>query len=82
MDCARDAMMHAKAEALSGGPIPPPSGRSLVEQLVEDVADGLRVLRTRDGVWISEDQILDRARNIVQGLVYNYSVEPWPEGRS
>ena len=32
------------------------------------VADGLRVLRTRDGVPLTEDMIMERARNIVTGL--------------
>jgi len=32
------------------------------------VAEGLRVLRTRDGVPLTEDMILERARNIAAGL--------------
>jgi hypothetical protein len=49
--------------------------KSLTQRLQDDVAEGLRVLWKRDGVWISEDQIQDRARNIVQGLITNYRVE-------
>jgi len=32
------------------------------------IAEGLRVLRTRDGVPLTEDMILERARNIAAGL--------------
>jgi hypothetical protein len=42
---------------------------------VEDVAEGIRVLQTRDGVKITEEQVLDRARNIVAGLIGNYRFE-------
>src|SRR6185437_9572599 len=31
------------------------------------IAEGLRVLRTRDGVALTEDMILERARNIAAG---------------
>jgi hypothetical protein len=46
-----------------------------VRLLVEDVADGIRVLQTRDGIKLSEDQIVERARNIVAGLIGNYSIQ-------
>ena len=36
--------------------------------VVDVVAEGLRVLRTRDGVALTEDMILERARNIAAGL--------------
>ena len=42
---------------------------------MEDVADGIRVLQTRDGIKLSEDQIVERARNIVAGLIGNYSIQ-------
>jgi hypothetical protein len=45
-----------------------------VRLLVEDVAEGIRVLQTRDGVKLSEDQIVERARNIVAGLIGNYDI--------
>jgi hypothetical protein len=45
-----------------------------VRQLLEDVAAGIRVLQTRDGVAVSDDQILERARNIVAGLIGNYRI--------
>jgi hypothetical protein len=46
-----------------------------VRLLVEDVAEGIRVLQTRDGIKLSEDQIVERARNIVAGLVGNYTFQ-------
>ena len=45
-----------------------------VRLLLQDIADGIRVLQTRDGVEVSEDQILERARNIVTGLLGNYKI--------
>jgi hypothetical protein len=47
---------------------------STARLLVEDVADGIRVLQTRDGIKLSEDQIVERARNIVAGLIGNYNI--------
>jgi hypothetical protein len=44
-------------------------------QLLRDVAAGIRVLQVRDGIVLSESQILERARNIVMGLVGNYRIE-------
>jgi hypothetical protein len=46
-----------------------------VRLLVDDVADGIRVLHTRDGISLSEDQIVERARNIVAGLIGNYRIQ-------
>lgn len=43
--------------------------------LLRDVAAGIRVLQVRDGILLSEKQILERARNIVMGLVGNYRIE-------
>jgi hypothetical protein len=45
-----------------------------VRMLLQDVAAGIRVLRARDGLDISDDQIIERARNIVTGLVGNYHI--------
>ena len=45
-----------------------------VRLLLQDVAEGIRVLRTRDGVDLSDEQILERARNIVTGLLGNYRI--------
>lgn len=44
--------------------------------LVDDVAQGVRVLRTRDGVALTDAQIADRARNIAAALLGNYRIEP------
>jgi hypothetical protein len=44
-------------------------------RLLRDVSAGIRVLQSRDGVPLSESQILERARNIVMGLVGNYRIE-------
>lgn len=42
--------------------------RAEAEETVAIVADGLRVLRTRDGVPLTDDMIDERARNIAAGL--------------
>jgi hypothetical protein len=42
---------------------------------VEDVSEGIRVLQTRDGIKLSDDQIVERARNIVAGLIGNYNIQ-------
>ena len=44
-------------------------------RLLRDVSAGIRVLQIRDGVDLTEKQILERARNIVMGLVGNYRIE-------
>jgi hypothetical protein len=43
---------------------------------VEIVADALRVLRTRDGIDIPEDLVLERARNAVAGLGADFDLVP------
>ena len=48
---------------------------STVRLLLEDVAEGIRVLQTRDGINLSDDQIAERARNIVAGLIGNYRIQ-------
>jgi hypothetical protein len=45
-----------------------------VRLLLQDVAEGIRVLQTRDGVELSDEQIQERARNIVTGLLGNYRI--------
>jgi hypothetical protein len=42
--------------------------RERAEQVTRDIADGIRVLRTRDGVPLTDDMIDERARNIAAGL--------------
>jgi hypothetical protein len=49
---------------------PPPT----VKLLLQDIAEGIRVLQTRDGIDLSNEQILERARNIVTGLLGNYRI--------
>jgi hypothetical protein len=44
-------------------------------RLVRDISEGIRVLATRDGVALTETQILDRASNIVMGLMGNYRIQ-------
>jgi hypothetical protein len=39
-----------------------------------DVAAGIRVLATRDGIALTEKQVTERARNIVAGLMGNYRI--------
>jgi len=45
-----------------------------VRLLLQDVASGIRVLQSRDGIALSDEQILERARNIVAGLLGNYHI--------
>ena len=45
-----------------------------VRLLLQDIAEGIRVLQTRDGIDLSNAQILERARNIVTGLLGNYRI--------
>jgi hypothetical protein len=46
-----------------------------MHRLLADVAAGIRVLQSRDGLALSEMQIRERARNIVMGLAMNYRIE-------
>ncbi len=41
---------------------------------MDDVTAGIRVLQSRDGIELSDEQILERARNIVTGLMGNYRI--------
>jgi hypothetical protein len=43
---------------------------------VEIVADGLSILRTRDAVGLTDEQIVERARNIVTGLMGCFELVP------
>jgi hypothetical protein len=52
----------------------------MVYRLLRDVSAGIRVLQNRDGVPLSEDQILERASNIVMGLVGNYRIQELDPG--
>ena len=44
-------------------------------RLLGDVSAGIRVLVSRDGVGLSEAQIVERARNIVMAIIAGYRVE-------
>jgi len=44
-------------------------------RLLTDVSAGLRVLKSRDGLPLTESQIRERAHNIVMGLLMNYRIE-------
>ena len=45
-----------------------------VRLLLQDIAEGISVLQTRVGVDLTNEQILERARNIVTGLLGNYRI--------
>jgi hypothetical protein len=62
----RDATRSRHKSALPPAPT--------VRLLLQDIAEGIRVLQTRDGVDVSNEQILERARNIVTGLLGNYRI--------
>jgi len=62
----RDATRSRPKSALPPAPT--------VRLLLQDIAEGIRVLQTRDGVDVSNEQILERARNIVTGLLGNYRI--------
>jgi hypothetical protein len=53
---------------------PKPAPLPTVRLLLQDVAAGIRVLQTRDGIELTDEQILERARNIVTGLLGNYKI--------
>ena len=61
------------------GPVRPPGYSPVVDQIIEDIAAGLRSLRTLDGHDISEESIYERARNIATCLVANYSISALPD---
>ena len=44
-------------------------------RLLTDVSAGIRVLKSRDGLTLTEIQIRERAHNIVMGLLMNYRIE-------
>ena len=53
----------------------PFAGDLTTARLLEDVSAGIRVLRARDGISLSDDQIVERARNIVMAIIGNYRIE-------
>ena len=59
---------------------PPKATRSTIDALVADVAAGVAMLREPHvaGVALTDEQVMDRARNIVGGLLGNYTFAPLP----
>ena len=55
-------------------PSSPNANLPTVRLLLQDIASGIKVLQSRDGLALSDEQILERARNIVAGLVGNYRI--------
>ncbi|HVQ52900.1 MAG TPA: hypothetical protein VMS92_22925 [Mycobacterium sp.] len=51
---------------------------SIAAELVSDLADMVRVLRTRDGSNVTDAQADERARNMVTHLLSAFRVERWP----
>lgn len=45
-----------------------PSPRVEARELVDEIAEGIRILRTRDACDVTDEQALERARNIAVGL--------------
>jgi hypothetical protein len=58
-----------------GSMLPDEPDHGTVLRLLGDVSAGIRVLRARDGITLSDDQIQERARNIVMAIVGNYRIE-------
>ncbi len=57
---------------------PDPEGPDIVERLVSDVAEGVRVLVTRDKIPLTEAQVLERARGIASSILGNYDLRLLP----
>ena len=51
---------------------------SAVEEVVSVLEEGLRVLRLRDGLPISDALVSERARNIVTALLGCFELAPLP----
>ena len=49
-----------------------------LENLVRIVADGIRILRTRDGVAVTDAQCTERARNIVSAVLVTFELRALP----
>jgi hypothetical protein len=64
---AVEARLFTAIRRLAAAPADP-------NDLVADVAAGIDVLRTRDGVALDHTQVLDRARNVAAGLLGNYDM--------
>jgi hypothetical protein len=73
-----DEVIPMRREATRSRPKAATPPAPTVRLLLQDIADGIRVLQTRDGIELSNEQILERARNIVTGLLGNYRIRDGP----
>jgi hypothetical protein len=48
--------------------------QELVRRLIDDLSAGIRVLRDRDGLVLSDDLIRERASNLAAAVLGNYEV--------
>jgi hypothetical protein len=64
-------------DAIEDALIPPPKVEAW--ELVEEIVNGLSVLRTRDGVELTDQQIHERARNLATALTYRWRFTAIPE---
>lgn len=48
--------------------------RSLIDDMVDDVAAGIEVLRSMNGLPVTRDMAMERARNIIGRFVLNYRI--------
>jgi hypothetical protein len=48
--------------------------QDLVRRLIDDLSAGIRVLRDRDGLVLSDDLIRERASNLAAAVLGNYEV--------
>ena len=49
-----------------------------LERLIDIVASGIRILRTRDGVPVTDAQCTERARNIVSAVIVTFELRALP----
>ena len=54
---------------------------AVLEKLIRDIADSIRVLRVRDGIQVSDELCTERARGLTTYLVTHYEMRPLPEHR-
>ena len=69
------AMVYARlghwiADAVEAATRPVP--RVEAEELVDDIAESLRILVTRDALDIDDELLVERARNVAAGLTYRF----------
>jgi hypothetical protein len=57
--------------------VPMTADRDL-EKLIDIVANGIRVLRTRDKVAVTDAQCIERARNIVSAVIVTFELRSLP----